>query len=189
MNTISLSSTGTTLIRPMGIEDLDHVLDIENLSFSLPWPVSAYQYELNQNPLSLLWVAETDLFNDQPKIVGMIVVWLIVDEAHIATLAVHPEQHHKGFARSLLTTALIETIHRGMRVATLEVRASNLAAQHLYLGFRFKIAGRRPRYYRDNNEDALIMTITELDETYLSWLENNHRICRQGDELCIPKRN
>jgi len=182
MNTLSLSSTETTLVRPMGIEDLEQVLVIENLSFRLPWPASAYQYELSQNPLSLLWVAETGLLNGKTKIAGMIVVWLIVDEVHIATLAVHPEHRHKGFAHSLLTTALIESIHRGMRAATLEVRVSNLAAQQLYDGFRFKIVGRRPRYYRDNNEDALIMTSNNLDEIYLSWLEQSLQICQQGDE-------
>jgi ribosomal-protein-alanine N-acetyltransferase len=138
----------------------------------LPWPASAYQYEINQNPLSLLWVAETRLRPGELKIVGMIVVWLIVDEAHIATLAVHPEHRSKGFARSLLTTALIESIHKGMRDATLEVRASNLVAQRLYQEFHFEIVGRRPRYYRDNNEDALIMTINNMNQTYLDWLES-----------------
>jgi ribosomal-protein-alanine N-acetyltransferase len=178
MNTTPLTSTRTTFVRPMGIQDLEQVLAIENLSFSLPWPASAYQYELNQNPLSLLWVAEASLLNSQTRIVGMIVVWMIVDEAHIATLAVHPEHRRMSVARKLLTTALIETTHRGMRAATLEVRASNLAAQHLYSGFRFRIVGRRPRYYHDNYEDAFIMTLNELDETYLSWLENNLSSCR-----------
>ena len=189
MTTLSLPSTKTILVRPMDIGDLDQVLAIENLSFSLPWPTSAYQYELNENPLSLLWVAETQFLNEKSEIVGMIVVWLIVDEAHIATLAVHPDHRRHGLAQTLLATALSESIHRGMRSATLEVRAGNLAAQSLYLGFRFKIVGRRPRYYRDNNEDALIMTVNDLDQIYLSWMENKFHNYQQGDEECILKMN
>jgi ribosomal-protein-alanine N-acetyltransferase len=165
----------------MGIQDLEQVLAIENLSFSLPWPATAYQYELNQNPLSLLLVAETSLQDSQSKIAGMIVVWMIVDEAHIATLAVHPEHRCKSIASNLLTAALIESMDRGMRTATLEVRASNLSAQYLYLKFGFKIVGRRPRYYQDNFEDAFIMTLDELNETYLSRLGNHLSLCRQGD--------
>jgi ribosomal-protein-alanine N-acetyltransferase len=52
------------------------------------------------------------------------------------------------------------------------VRVSNLAAQQLYRRFHFEIVGHRPRYYRDNNEDALIMTVNHLDHRYLEWLES-----------------
>jgi len=69
-------------------------------------------------------------------------------------------------------TALRETIHKGYRLATLEVRASNTAAQTLYRRFQFEVVGSRPRYYRDNNEDALIMTVNGLGETYLNWLDS-----------------
>lgn len=187
MTILPLPTNDTILVRAMETEDLDQVLEIENLSFSLPWPASAYLYELNQNPLSLLWVAETRLNSERSKIVGMMVVWLVLDEAHIATLAVHPEHRRQGIAKRLLTTGLVESIHRGMLSATLEVRASNLVAQHLYDEFRFKIVGYRPRYYRDNSEDALIMTVNNLDGDYLSWVENEHRICQRGEEQCILK--
>jgi ribosomal-protein-alanine N-acetyltransferase len=100
----------------------------------------------------------------------MIVVWLVVDEAHIATIAVHPDYRGQGIAQELLCAGLIESIERGMRSATLEVRAHNLAAQSLYRRFRFDEAGVRPRYYRDNFEDALIMTADQLDVRYLQWL-------------------
>ena len=58
----------------------------------------------------------------------------------------------------------------GAHTATLEVRAGNIAAQSLYRDFSFDIIGRRPHYYIDNNEDALIMTLEDMDEEYLEWL-------------------
>jgi ribosomal-protein-alanine N-acetyltransferase len=141
------------------------------MSFSMPWPVSAYNYELNENPLSLLWVAETGSPDHDRRIVGLVVIWLILDEAHIATIAVHPDYRGQGIARRLVRVALKEAILKGMGEATLEVRANNLAAQNLYRRFGFEIVGQRPRYYRDNNEDAIIMTVSNLGQAYLDWLE------------------
>jgi len=172
MNTASQPSPEPILIRPMKPEDLEQVQAIDQISFSMPWPSSAYRYEIYENPLSLLWVAEASLPASQSKIVGLIVVWLILDEAHIATVAVHPDYRSRGVAQCLLTTALKEAIKKGSREATLEVRASNTIAQRLYRRFHFEIVGNRVRYYRDNNEDALIMTVGNLDGSYLEWLES-----------------
>ena len=160
-------------IRPMKSEDLAQVQTIDRLSFSMPWPSSAYEYELYENPLSLLWVAEAHMPEGEDIVVGMVVVWLIVDEAHIATIAVLPEYRGQGIARCLLVTALQAVIRRNFRIATLEVRSGNLAAQNLYSRFGFATVGFRPQYYRDNNEDALIMTVYNLDQAYLNWLEKN----------------
>jgi ribosomal-protein-alanine N-acetyltransferase len=71
----------------------------------------------------------------------------------------------------LLVSALQASIRKGARLATLEVRAGNQVAQEFYRGFEFEVVNRRPRYYRDNNEDALIMTISGLDRAYAAWLE------------------
>jgi ribosomal-protein-alanine N-acetyltransferase len=158
----------------MQLNDLDQVLTIDQMSFSMPWPLNAYRYELNENPLSLLWVAETRLVDGipgAPRIIGMIVVWLVLDEAHIATIAVHPEYRRQGIARLLLKTALLESARHDMRSATLEVRSGNLPAQRLYQRFHFEIVGRRPRYYRDNNEDALIMTVDNLEQALVDQIE------------------
>ncbi len=160
-------------IRPMTPDDLPQVQKIDRLSFTLPWPNSAYEYELHENPLSLLWVAEARTSENSKIVVGMIVVWLIVDEAHIATIAVLPDYRSQGIARCLLVTALQAVIKRGFRIATLEVRSGNTAAQSLYRRFGFNIVGVRPKYYRDNNEDALIMTVYNLGQTYVNWLEKN----------------
>ncbi len=165
-------TTNSVTVRLMREEDLLQVQAIDRLSFSMPWPTSAYRFELKDNPLSLLWVAEAVLNDGPPQVVGAVVVWLVVDEVHIATLAVHPDFRGRGIGKRLLATALKETISREMRSATLEVRAHNEAAQELYRQFGFQTVGRRPRYYRDNNEDALIMTASRLGKEYLGWLES-----------------
>lgn len=172
-STSHLSNLPTPIrIRPMRLEDLEQVHAIDRMSFSIPWPENSYRYELLDNPRSMQLVAETD-FPDKPRqVVAVIVVWLIEDEAHIATLSVHPDYRGQGISRELLAATLIEAIKAGMRAATLEVRADNLIAQALYRGFRFDVYGRRPHYYRDNNEDALIMTVEGLGGQYLTWLES-----------------
>ena len=104
----------------------------------------------------------------------MIVLWMILDEGHIATIAVHPDYRGRGIGQHLLVTAIIAAIQKGAQSATLEVRANNLIAQQLYRRFGFVVVGNRPHYYRDNNEDALIMTLNGLNPVYLKWL--------QGDE-------
>jgi len=158
-------------IRPMREEDIPQVHRIDQKSFSMPWSERSYRYELNSNPASFLWVAE--YLPDDPKnckLVGMIVIWLIVDEAHIATIAVHPDFRRRAIGRRLLNTALFASWRKGMRRATLEVRAGNFVAQNLYHSLGFVEVGRRYRYYRDNNEDALLLTV-ELDEKLIRKME------------------
>lgn len=154
-------------IRPMTGPDLAAVSAIDRASFTLPWPANSYRFELYENPSSLLYVAEAG----EDRVVGMIVVWVIIDEAHIATIAVDPAWRGRGIAQELMAAALAASIRQGAVSATLEVRQHNLNAQRLYRRFRFDEVGRRPRYYHDNHEDALIMTASGLDERYLAWLE------------------
>ena len=155
-------------IRPMADSDIPRVMEIDRQSFSLPWPPSSYHYELHENPGSALWVAVLQEPGQDDLVVGMIVVWFIVDEAHIATLAVDPVYRRRNIARQLMDTALQAILARGFKRATLEVRANNIAAINLYRGFGFVTAGIRPRYYRDNNEDAWIMSVQDLTLENLS---------------------
>ncbi|MEA4907067.1 MAG: ribosomal protein S18-alanine N-acetyltransferase [Chloroflexi bacterium] len=148
-------------IRPMQMEDLEQVGQIDRLSFSMPWPQRSFRFELTQNPASHLWVAA--LRQDTPRrVVGVIVTWVIVDEAHIGTIAVHPEYRQAGIGKRLLACALLDAWQAGARQAFLEVRRSNLAAQALYTRVGFVVEAVRPRYYRDNGEDALLMTLKEF---------------------------
>lgn len=166
-------STERIIIRAMQQEDLDQVRAIDQLSFTLPWPASAYQYELHQNPLSTLWVATLSDAESSEQVVGMLVVWMILDEAHIATIAVHPDFRGRGISKLLMAKALEDAVHKKARQSTLEVRAHNTVAQNLYRRFGFEVVGNRPRYYQDNHEDALIMTVSNLGEAYLDWLKRD----------------
>jgi len=156
-------------IRPMRLEDVPRVYAIDALSFELPWPERSYRFELVENPTSELWVAEVQQA-ERIEVVGMIVLWVIVDEAHIGSIAVHPDYRRQGIAQALLVRALGAASRRGATQATLEVRRSNLAAQALYRRFGFEVVGIRPRYYRNNQEDALLMTAMKYDPAQLQRL-------------------
>jgi ribosomal-protein-alanine N-acetyltransferase len=148
----------------MALPDIPAVIEIDQRSFTLPWPQGAYRYELEKNPAAYLWVAEKSAVDGQRTVIGMIAVWLIIDEAHISTLATHPDHRRQGVAKRLIITAIKRMIKEGATSITLEVRSSNLVAQALYNKFDFKIVGRRPRYYKDNREDAILMTLDKLDQ-------------------------
>lgn len=167
---ILVDSVSGLTYRHMELDDLQQVQEIDRLSFSIPWPSTSYQFELLENPGSILWVAEDHSREGKSQVVGMIVVWMILDEAHIATIAVHPEYRGRGIGRELLAVALQEAIRNGAQEAMLEVRANNQTAQALYRDFGFVIVGRRLRYYKDNQEDAVLMSVTNLDPHYLEWL-------------------
>ena len=96
------------------------------------------------------------------EIVGFGGMWLMVDEGHIITFAIHPAWRRQRIGERLLLAFLDLALVRGAHEATLEVRLSNLPARRLYEKFGFRPVGLRPRYYSDNGEDALIMTTEPL---------------------------
>ena len=145
-------------LAPLTVADLDEVAVIEKISFTAPWPTSAYTTELTTNRLARYVGARID-----GVLVGFGGIWLMVDEAHITTMAVLPTNRRTGVATILLLELLQEARRGGARVATLDVRVSNVDAQSLYRSFGFAEVGRRIRYYDDNGEDALVMTTAELE--------------------------
>jgi ribosomal-protein-alanine N-acetyltransferase len=166
-------------LRPMSAADLDQVALLDAMSFPIAWPQGAFAKEL-ANPQGHCWVIETvasmPLIYEgptgtpqEPRIVqpggravaAMLVCWLVLDEAHIATLAVHPDLRRQGLGKMILGCALEEAARQGAKLAYLEVRESNKAAQDMYLEFGFKVTGHRPRYYI--TEDAVLMTLERLD--------------------------
>ena len=149
-------------IRKMMVEDVPAVVELDQKSFSLPWPERSFRFELTDNPASRCWVAELD-----GKVVGMIVVWLIIDEAHVATVATDPEYRRQGIGKRLLSYALLNLMQEGARSSFLEVRESNLPAQEMYRKFGYETSGRRRRYYRDNDEDAILMSLSSLNAEQL----------------------
>jgi ribosomal-protein-alanine N-acetyltransferase len=141
----------------MRMADVPGVHEVERLSFATPWPAHAFEQELTGNRLARYVVARAGS-GPMERVVGFAGVWLMVDEAHITTFGVHPDWRRQGIGRRLMVRLLELAGDLRARRMTLEVRAGNLAAQELYRGFGFDIAGRRPRYYTDDGEDALVMT-------------------------------
>ena len=152
-------------IRRMRIEDLPQVIEIDRASFPMPWSDRTYRYELTRNQAAELFVAERE-----GTIVGYIGTWQIIDECHISTLAVDSSYRRQGIAKSLIEYALRRAVAKGISTATLEVRVTNGAAIDLYRKFEFEITGRRKSYYRDNGEDAYIMTAEKI-RTQLTTVE------------------
>ena len=106
--------------------------------------------------LSFLRRSPSQLRTDD-VILGYAGQWLMVDEAHLITIAVRDDYRGRGLGEALLIAAIDQAVQAGARIMTLEVRASNLTAQAMYEKFGFRKAGIRPRYYTDNNEDAVLM--------------------------------
>ncbi|MFN2274343.1 MAG: ribosomal protein S18-alanine N-acetyltransferase [Anaerolineales bacterium] len=148
----------SVLIRKMTAADVPDAHAIDVGSFTLPWPERSLRFEVSENQAARCWVGEMD-----GKVLGMMVLWKVVDEVHIATLAVHPDCRRRGLAKRLLVHALQAAYLEGGRSAYLEVRESNQAAQAMYANFGFEEVGRRTRYYKDNGEDAILMKLSKLE--------------------------
>ncbi|MGI6250578.1 MAG: ribosomal protein S18-alanine N-acetyltransferase [Anaerolineaceae bacterium] len=143
--------------------DLMEVEALDKVSFSDPWPAGGFAYELKPGSENIVLVAKDISAPPGAQIVGYIVVWLVVDEAHIGTLAVAPTWQKLGIGRCLLAHALLQAKKSGAVKSHLEVRTSNAAALRLYYGFDYEVVGLRPGYYKDNKEDALLLTLPQLD--------------------------
>lgn len=155
------AATLQATVRSMTVDDLPGVLDIDRLSFALPWPERSFRFELTENDAAHLLVAET-AWGGRIRLAGYLGYWLLVDEMHISTLAVHPDVRGQGLGERLLMAGLDQARRQGAEMATLEVRPTNEAAVALYRKHGFQRVGRRRAYYRDNNEDALLMTLSGL---------------------------
>ncbi len=148
----------TGMIRKMTMDDLEQVIAIDQISFSLPWPPRSFRFELTDNPTSRCWVVEHD-----GRVIAMLVAWLIVDELHVATLATHPDFRRRGIGGDLLLYALGSAKEEGAVTSFLEVREGNNIALAMYRKFGYVETGRRKGYYKDNNEDAILMTLDSIN--------------------------
>jgi [ribosomal protein S18]-alanine N-acetyltransferase len=144
-------------IRRMTMEDVPEVVEIDRSSFTLPWSERAFRHEVTENAGARCWV-----LTEGGRVISTAIIWMILDEAHVATIATHPHFRRRGFAKALLTHSLLAAREEGAAQALLEVRAHHEAAQRIYREIGFVEVGRRPRYYRDNGEDAVLMTLEDL---------------------------
>jgi ribosomal-protein-alanine N-acetyltransferase len=141
-----------SLIREAEERDIKPMADLDRLCFAHPWSENAFSEELTKNQLAFYLVAQLG-----EEVIGYAGLWAIFEEGHITNVAVHPSHREKGLGRLLLTKLMEAWESQGIKAFTLEVRPSNAAAIALYGKLGFQTMGRRPGYYEDNGEDALIL--------------------------------
>lgn len=139
-------------IRHGVLADLDSIEALERRAFTLPWSRESLRVEIGGGENRICLIAELD-----GALVGYTMFWGVADEIHLVTIAVEPEMRRRGIASALLNSLLDSDLARDKSLVTLEVRAANTAAIELYRRYGFREVALRPRYYPDNQEDALIM--------------------------------
>jgi ribosomal-protein-alanine N-acetyltransferase len=133
-------------------EYLDGILAIERVSYPTPWVRHAFLNEIYNNNFAYYYVALAG-----KKVVGYAGMWIILDEAHLTNVTVHPAYRGRRLGELLIRVLMQEAVYLGADRMTLEVRVSNHPAQRLYERLGFASAGVRRGYYNDNREDAIIM--------------------------------
>lgn len=147
--------------REMVPEDAEAVEKVEKACFAVPWSRESFWREAaNENTLYLL-VLDQDL-SEEDQIIGYVGCWILCGEGQITNVAVSPAYRGKGVGTEMLAKLIELVKEKGSTAMTLEVRPSNAPALALYRKFGFKEAGRRPGYYHDNGEDAIIMWNTKI---------------------------
>lgn len=134
---------------------MPEVMLIEKASFPVPWTEQGFRDELVRL-FSYVYVAKAKHIHPAP-VLGYVCFWIILDELHLLNLAVHPAHRRQEIGRGLLSFALQMGRAGEAKFAILEVRPSNMAALNLYQSAGFVPVGRRPDYYSDSHEDAIIM--------------------------------
>lgn len=163
-------------IRPMEPGDVPTVVAIDRLSFLTPWPASSYLHELSHSTRSFYyvllkpatgaaassgrgwrrWLRGLIGLSGESRVIGYVGFRLQNSGAHVSTLAVHPDWRGKGLGELLLLTAMERALELEIGAVTLEMRASNGVAHHLYRKYGFRFKGTHRGYYRDG-EDAWLM--------------------------------
>lgn len=141
------------IVRAMGIDDIDQIMEIEKRSFATPWSRRMFE-ETIFSPISRGFVVE-----GENGVTGYMVFYVADVEAHIMNLAVNPTERKQGHAGRLLTQALMLFRESDVSECYLEVREHNTDAQRLYKRFGFEAIGRRKGYYEETGEDALVMQL------------------------------
>jgi ribosomal-protein-alanine N-acetyltransferase len=134
-------------------EDVERVMEIEREGFLHPWSRELIERELGHAWSQVLLAEEAD----GGAVVGYIVFWLVHDEVHVLNVATAIAARRRGVGRALMEAAEGDGRRRGARIATLEVRRSNVPALALYRAIGYRQVGVRPNYYAEENEDAIVM--------------------------------
>ncbi len=160
-------------ITRMTKDDVDEVFHIEELVHpNHHWSKESFYNEIANN-LAYYYCAK----NTDNKIVAYIGMWHILEEAHITTLAVHPDYRRMQLAQALMIAAIEDCYKEMIKYITLEVRESNIAAISLYDKFLFDSIGMRKKYYQDNGENAIIMFTQNI---WYDKFKNNFSAIKEG---------
>lgn len=182
------------VIREMTADDLREVHRIERAAYQDAWPARAFQEELRNGFAQYLVAVERDeadgpgaetergrgwraafgrLFSAgrRERLLGFAGAWFMVDQLHIVTVAVNPPAQGRGIGHRLLLACYDLATEAELGSIVLEVRESNARAQQLYEHFGFRTSGRQVGYYKDNNEDALVMETPRIDAAYRARME------------------
>lgn len=133
---------------------LEEIVAIENQSFISPWSPSAFLEEVH-NPVSQLWLVEADRM-----VAGYVCFWIFAREIQLLDIAVHPLKRQAGLGGLLMRQMFKLGAAEQIKDVWLEVRPSNESARRLYEKMGFQEAGRRPGYYRDTHEEAIVMRLS-----------------------------
>lgn len=163
-------------LRAMDLTDLTAVQTIDRLSFPTPARSGLFEHELTQNNIAYYQTLEVKQAGMAAEAVGFSGYWLIADEIHVSSIAIHPQWRRRGLGELLFLNLLFLSYRHPANTVTLEVRRSNEAAQALYGKYLFSEVGIRPRYYRDTGEDALLMTMASLNARYHHFLEKQQAL-------------
>lgn len=147
---------GAFRFRPMRPADLDRVMAINTASFQHPWSADLIRRELFHEWSTILLAVDDGAAGG---VLGFIVFWVVHDEVHVLNVAVAEEHRRRGVARALMGEAALRGRARGARLVTLEVRRSNAPALALYRALGYRDVAVRPRYYAEEDEDAIVMEL------------------------------
>lgn len=162
-------------LRYMTLADVSQVAAIDRLAFDLPWSERSYAYEVTESTYSYMvvleaaneaspqgwrrWLPPVNGRANGRRVVGYGGLWNIMSEAHISTIAVHPDYQGRGWGEILLAGMVGRSLALNAGYVALEVRVSNVRAQNLYRKYEFETSSVKPKYYRNNNEDAYDMRL------------------------------
>lgn len=155
----TIANLKTLRFEPLNEGHIEQILTIERMTNGAPWSERSFRNELDHEQ-GFFTVAKMD-----GKVVGYGGVWFVIDEAHITTVAVAEVHRNLGIGRKMMYQLLNKAKEMGMECSTLEVRAGNAPAIHLYETLGYKTTALRKGYYPDNKEDAAVMWMYNLQ----SW--------------------
>lgn len=168
------------IFKPTELKELPTLVELDRHCLGGMWTLRGYQQEFNNPHSHLFTLNQTHKDINKTLMIGGGAFWHIGEEAHIILLMVHPNYQSRGLGSFILQQLLGQAVQQQLERATLEVKASNLAAISLYQKYGFKVAGTRKGYYQETSEDALILWQNGLAHSSFQQQLSTHQIAIQA---------